>query len=186
MQNAKVKCLCEAAIMLALAQVLSYIKIEPLPSGGSIDLAMVPIIFFCFRYGLAWGTGVGFVYGLMQYFLGNGIAISWTTMIADYLVAYTLLGAGAGFFHGKKGGIYLGTVIGTFLRFLYSFVVGATVWAEYMPEEFLGMAMTNEWVYSFLYNMTWALPDAILCVVAFTLLQRPLRKYFACADLNQA
>lgn len=47
MQHEKVKRLCEAALMLAMAQVLSYIKIEPLPNGGSIDLAMLPIIFFC-------------------------------------------------------------------------------------------------------------------------------------------
>ena len=79
-----------------------------------------------------------------------------------------------------------GTVVGTALRFLSSFIVGATVWAAYMPEEFLGLPMTNEWVYSFLYNMTWALPDAILCVIAFALLQKPLRKYLTCADLRNA
>lgn len=186
MQHEKVKRLCEAALMLAMAQVLSYIKIEPLPNGGSIDLAMLPIIFFCFRHGLGWGAGVGFVYGLMQYFLGNGIAISWTTMIADYLIAYTLLGVGAGLFRGRNKGYFAGTVVGTALRFLSSFIVGATVWAAYMPEEFLGLPMTNEWVYSFLYNMTWALPDAILCVIAFALLQKPLRKYLTCADLRNA
>ena len=40
----QIRMLCEAAIMIALAQVLSYIKLMELPNGGSLTPAMFPII----------------------------------------------------------------------------------------------------------------------------------------------
>lgn len=176
--QSKTRILCEAAIMIALAQILSYVVIFRLPNGGSIDCAMLPIIWFAVRHGLKWGAGIGFVFGVLQYVLGNGIAIDWTTMICDYMVAYTLLGVGAGLFHGKKNGVYLGTLAGGALRFLAHFVVGAIVWGKWMPETFLSMPMTNEWVYSFLYNITYMLPSVVVVLVLFKLLQKPMAKYF--------
>lgn len=186
MKHAKVKMLCEAAIFIALAQILSYIKLFEFPNGGSVDCAMLPIILFAVRYGAGWGTGAGLVYGLLQYLLTNTFSIDWTTLIADYFIAYALLGLGAGLFRGRKYGVYLGTVVGGCLRFAAHFVVGAIVWGKYMPDSFFGMTMTNEWFYSFLYNISYMLPDIAICLVIFLLLYKPLRKYFTCADLQQS
>ena len=44
--NKKTRTLCEAAIMIALAQILSYIRLYEFPNGGSIDVAMLPILVF--------------------------------------------------------------------------------------------------------------------------------------------
>ena len=185
MRNNKIRMLCEGAVFLALAQILSYIKLYEFPNGGSIDCcAMLPIVLFAVRWGAGWGTLVGFVYGLLQYFLGNGIAIDWTSMIADYLIAYLLLGLGAGLFHGRKYGVYLGAVCGGVLRFLAHYVVGAVIWGKYMPESFFGMTMTSPWFYSFLYNVSYMLPDIILVVILFAVLYKPLNKYFTCEDLK--
>ena len=92
MDHKKIKMMCEAAMLLAFAQILGYLRVYEFPNGGSVDAAMLPIILFAVRYGVGWGTLVGFAHGVLQYFLGNGIAIDWTTMIADYLIAYALLG----------------------------------------------------------------------------------------------
>lgn len=186
MKHSSIRIICEAAILLALAQILSYIKLYEFPNGGSIDCAMVPIILFAVRYGASWGTGVGFVYGAMQYFFANGISIDWTTIICDYFIAYALLGLGAGLFRGRKYGVYCGTLCGGFLRFLAHLVVGAIVWGKYMPPEFFGLTMTNPWFYSLLYNGSYMLFDITICIVIFSLLYRPLRKYFTCADLRAA
>ena len=43
--------LCEGAIMIALAQILGYLKLYELPQGGSITLSMLPIFLFCSRWG---------------------------------------------------------------------------------------------------------------------------------------
>lgn len=50
-QHRSVRALCEGAIMVALAQILAYLKLYELPQGGSITLAMVPIFFFAVRWG---------------------------------------------------------------------------------------------------------------------------------------
>lgn len=184
MKQNNIRIICEAAVLMALAQILSYIKLYEFPNGGSIDCAMIPIILFAVRYGAGWGTGVGFVYGAMQYFFANGISIDWTTIICDYFIAYALLGLGAGLFHGRKYGVYYGTLCGGFLRFLAHLAVGAIVWGKYMPPEFFGITMTNPWFYSLLYNGSYMLPDILICGVIFALLYRPLRKYFTCADLR--
>jgi thiamine transporter len=186
MKHSKVRGICEAAILIALAQVLSYIKIYELPNGGSIDCAMLPIILFAVRWGWAPGLGAGFVYGILQYILGSGFAIDWTTIICDYMLAYAVLGLGAGFFKGKKYGVYWGSIVGGALRFVVHFVIGATVWGKWMPDEFFGMSMTSPWFYSLLYNGSYMLPDIVIVVILFALLYHPLKKYFTGTDLQKA
>ena len=58
------------------------------------------------------------------------------TIVLDYLVAYTLLGFGAGLFKNKP---YVATVVGSFLRFVAHYFSGALIWGEWMPESFLKM-----------------------------------------------
>ena len=41
----RLKCLCEGALLVALAQVLGYLKLYELPTGGSITLGLLPIFF---------------------------------------------------------------------------------------------------------------------------------------------
>ena len=68
--------LCEGAILIAIAFILSYVEISPaLIGGGAIGIAMFPIILFAIRHGAVWGTLAGFVYGITQYLEGNGLAI---------------------------------------------------------------------------------------------------------------
>lgn len=181
--NSKTRTLCEAAMLLAVAQVLSYINFSRMPDGGSITFAMVPVVLFGVRHGFKWGALAGFVYGLMQYFIGGGISIDWTTMICDYLIAYTLLGAGAGVFHRKQFGVFYGTLLGGGLQFLSSYLVGVFIWGQWMPEEFLGMTMTTPWIYSFIYNIIWAGPCIVLALLAFGVSYKALRKYYTGADL---
>ena len=90
----------------------------------------------------------------------------------------------AGLFRGKNWSIFAGTVVGSAARFLVHYVVGATIWAEYMPEEFFGMTMTTPWFYSLLYNGFYMVIDMILCLVIFGLIYIPLKKYLTGADLR--
>ena len=81
-QHRSVRALCEGAIMVALAQILAYLKLYELPQGGSITLAMVPIFFFAVRWGWKKGLGCAFVFGLLQLLLDGGFAIGWQSMLA--------------------------------------------------------------------------------------------------------
>ena len=70
-------------------------------------------------------------------------------------------------------------------RFLVHYVVGATIWAEYMPETFFNMTMTTPWFYSALYNGAYMLPDMlILLVIGVVLLKTPAKKYVLGEDLK--
>ncbi len=160
----------EAAMMVALAVLLDYLVLYRLPDGGSITLKMVPIVFFAVRYGCGWGFLVGLIFGGLNYIVGNGIAIDWTTIICDYFLAFGLLGFGAGLFRGRKLSAVWGSLVGGLLMFASSYFVGVFVWGKWMPEEFLGMHMTTPWIYSLLYNGTWALPSIILAILVFVLL----------------
>ena len=183
-QHRSVRALCEGAIMVALAQILAYLKLYELPQGGSITLAMVPIFFFAVRWGWKKGLGCAFVFGLLQLLLDGGFAIGWESIIGDYLLAFAVMGF-AGLFKGKKNGIYWGSLLGTFLRFLVHYVTGATLWAEYMPDEFFGMTMTSPWIYSALYNGSFLLLSLVLTLVVVAILQKPLGKYLRAEDLQK-
>ena len=54
-QKLPLRALTEGAVLVAVAQILSYIKLWEMPWGGSVVLAMVPMILFAVR----WGVGPG-------------------------------------------------------------------------------------------------------------------------------
>lgn len=180
-----VRSLCEGAIMVAAAQILSMIKLWEMPWGGSVVLAMVPMILYAVRWGLGPGLLAGFVFGVLQFMFDGGFAIGWQSIIGDYLLAFTALGL-AGLVRGKRFGIYCGTVIGGAARFLVHYIVGATIWAAYMPEEFFGLTMTTPWFYSLLYNAAYMGPNILVTLVIFALLYRPMKKYLTGQDIQQA
>ncbi|MBQ2145455.1 MAG: energy-coupled thiamine transporter ThiT [Oscillospiraceae bacterium] len=183
-KNLTLRALTEGAIFVALAQVLSYLKLWEMPWGGSVVLAMVPIVLYAVRWGIVPGLLAGFVFGILQFVFDGGFAIGWQSIIGDYLLAFTAIGLAGLVKREKNGAIYTGTVIGGLARFLVHYVVGATIWAEYMPEEFFGMAMKSPWFYSLLYNIAYMGPNIIITLVIFLILNKPLGKYIRGEDLK--
>ena len=171
--------LCEGAILIALAEILSFLPFYKFPWGGSIDLAMLPIIVLCVRWGFGPGMLAAAAHAILQTLFEGGIAIGWQSILGDFLIAYMILGV-AGFFKGK---FVPATLVSCTARFLVHYVVGATVWAEYMPEEFFGMTMTTPWLYSALYNGAYMLPDMLMVLIAGLLLMKtPAKKYLLGQD----
>ena len=109
--HSQIRALTEGAIMVALALVLSFVKLYELPNGGSLTPAMFPILLYALRFGLLKGLGAGFVFGLLQLIFDGAYAWGWQSMLLDYLLAFTPLGL-AGLFKGKAWGIFPGTVLG--------------------------------------------------------------------------
>ena len=167
----KLRALCEGAIMVALAQVLSMLKIWELPQGGSVTLGMLPIFVYCARWGFGPGMLASTAYAALQLIFDGAYAWGWQSMVGDYLVAFAVLGV-AGLFSRSRYAVFLGTVAGCIARFLVHYVVGATVWAEYMPDEFFGMTMTTPWIYSALYNGCYMLIDMVLILIVVFILYK--------------
>ena len=174
--------LCEGAIMVALAQILSYIKLMELPNGGSLTPAMFPILLFALRWGLKDGLLAGFVFGLLQLIFDGAYAWGWQSMLLDYLLAFTPLGL-AGLFKGKAWGIFPGTVLGCAARFVIHYISGVTIYRIAAPTEVLGTVFDNPELYSLVYNGSYMLPNTVLALVIAALLYVPMKKYYAGHDL---
>ncbi|MFQ9411277.1 MAG: energy-coupled thiamine transporter ThiT [Evtepia gabavorous] len=136
MRNRKLQMLCEGAILVALAQILQYAQAVGDALGRVHHFGDAAHFLFAVRWGTRWGLVAGFAYGLLQVMFDGGFAISWQSILGDYLVAFTVLGlAGLGERQGK--GDFPGDGPGGAARFVVHWVVGATVWAMYMPDAFL-------------------------------------------------
>lgn len=183
MRNEKVRMLCEGALCIAMSVVLSYVKLDVGPSGGSINATMIPLVLFAIRWG--WGVGAGLVFGTLKYFLGEGFVISWVSILFDYSVAYAFVGF-AGVLKGKANTAWLAALMGCAARFVVHYLSGVTVYAEWMPEEFLGMTMTTPFFYSFLYNLFYMLPSTVITLVGVFALSMvaPIRKWLEGSDLK--
>lgn len=163
-----------SAIFIALSTVLSMVKIYEPPLGGGVTLfSMLPIVMISCLFGIKWGLGVSFLYGLIQMGLSFAEVMSWGltpwVLVAvyafDYVVPYFLLGF-AGIF-AKKGyvGILIGTALVLALRFVCHFCTGVfifDVWCEW----------DNVWLYSLCYNGAYMSPELIITTLGAAVLFR--------------
>ncbi len=193
MKNTKLRTLAEGAIMVALATVLSFIKVYKLPWGGSITLlSMLPIVIFSLRHGAVKGLGISFVYSLIQ--LGQGIILdglfAWGLtpvmligcIMLDYILAYTGLGV-AGIFKNKGlTGQLIGISIAILIRLLCHFLSGVVIFAS-MGMLWEGFYTENSWIYSIIYNASYMLPELIFTLIgAVALLKVPQTKKIILAE----
>lgn len=177
--------------MLALAVVLNYLSkmiFANMPQGGSISLAMFPLLLYVHRWGVGSGLLVGFAYGLLDMLIDGGYAWGWQSMLMDYMVAYTALGLG-GFFRGKAWGIFPCVALGCAGRFVVHHISGITLYRILVPTAVEGLeslgAIANPHVYSALYNGVYMLPNTLIALALAALLYAPLKKYFAGNDLRK-
>ena len=159
--------ICEAAISVALALVLSYIKIDIGAQGGSLNFTMIPLVLFAVhRGGVKWGIGAGMIFGILKFIFAEGFAITWQSILLDYVLAYGAVGL-AGVFHGKKGvhGYLLGALLGSVARFIIHYISGVTIYAEYAGATYLGVSTPSPWIFSLIYNGFYMLFNTIAAVV---------------------
>lgn len=163
--------LTESAIMIALATILSLLKLVDLPYGGSVTLAsMLPILLIAYRYGTAWGMLTGFVHGAIQLildpsalsYISGALSIA-ATIILDYLLAFAIIGLGGLFrkwIRRQNAALLTGAVFTGFLRYLCHVIVGCTVWAG------LSIPTAGALTYSFVYNATYMIPEILVVALA--------------------
>lgn len=178
MTNTKTIKLVEGAVMVALALVLSFIKVFKLPWGGSITLlSMLPIVIYSIRNGLKWGMLVSVVYALLQMFIDLGEVVSWGltataligTLLLDYVLAFSVLGL-AGIFRNKgiAGGI-AGIAVAVFLRYAFHVVSGSVIFHS-AGAIWEGFSTENSWIYSLLYNGAYMLPEMVFTLIGAVIL----------------
>lgn len=175
MRDTRLRALVEGAVCVALAYALSFLKIKLWFQGGSIDLVMVPLLVFAYRRGCGWGLIAGAVFGTIKCFFAGGFAWGWQSILLDYTVAYAMMGL-CGLFKGRKWGLPVGSLVACAARFGIHFLSGVTIYKILEPTELFNATYTSPALYSFVYNITYMLPNTILAVVLVILLQKPLSR----------
>ncbi|MBQ8475128.1 MAG: energy-coupled thiamine transporter ThiT [Clostridia bacterium] len=165
--------LTESAMMIALATVLSFLKLANLPYGGSITIAsMLPIVIIAVRYGVPWGLFTGIVHGTLQLIIDPSPLSYFTSpaslaaiIIIDYIVAFGVIGVcgAARKISNPSTSLCTAAFVAGLLRYVCHVVSGATVWAG------LSIPTSAALLYSFAYNATYMLPETLvlMCTAYF-------------------
>lgn len=172
--------LAYAAVCIALSFVLSYIKLE-FAYGGSITLAScIPLILYAYAFGTKRGLLAGFVYALLQF-----IQAPWAYHVVQVLLDYPLPfmaicmpGLFRKILGDRKLALWLGLIAYYVLRLachvgsgIYFFNMG---WVSQLP--FFGSveasAELGAFTYSFLYNVFYIVPDAVIAAIVLFIMQQ--------------
>lgn len=177
----------EAGVMIALAKILSFIKLFEMPMGGSVTLAsMAPILFFAIRWGWKKGLLVGLVYGLVDYLLG-GYTVHPLQVLLDYPLAYMMLGF-AGLQRASESDSFFShlpsLILAVALRLAMHVLSGCVFYSTIdfteagasLTQAFTLSNMGAGFAYSLQYNGAFLGADFLLCLVVLALAWQPLRK----------
>ena len=173
-KNKTVYRLVESAIFLALGFILSFLKVEIMPSASVSLVSMLPVIILAYKYGTTWGLFCGLIHGLLQMVEG-GIDTPPTqnfisylgVILLDYLLAFALLGlAGLVRKVSKNPSVAISVccAVGIFSRFVCSYLSGVIIWGVYAPEG------QSPWLYSFIVNGTKFGVEMVLTIIVASIL----------------
>ena len=171
MRNKKVLVMAECAVMVALAFVLSNVRLWKMHLGGSVTLcSMLPIMFIGVKHGPLTGLGCGALYSMTQLFQGivegdvSAQSMSFGVLVVcvlfDYIVPFTVLGLSGVFGKGGRLPILSGMSLAVGMRFVCHYLTGVTIWGQWTPDGW------SSWIYSAAYNGGYLLPDLAICLVS--------------------
>ena len=169
-----VRALCEGAVMVALATILSLIRLFSLPQGGSINLAMLPLFIYCWRWGWKESILTTFAFGLLQIVVDGAYGWGLICILFDYILAFGVLGVASLF---MRKNMYVGVTVACLLRFACHFTSDITAFRLLAPTELFNTTFTNPYLYAAAYNGSFIAIDLVLILVILTLLRKPLSRY---------
>ncbi len=202
----KTKRLALSGILIAMATVLSFIKVFEWPFGGSITAAsMLPLAMLGYTYGVKWGLAVGLVHGVIQAVTGATMSSAFAGQtpgavaaicLIDYFIAFSVIGL-SGLFKGRVRNhtvaFALGTAFAVFLRYICHVASGYIFYKSY-ADWFFGEVMANNFsamlvekcspnllglIYSLIYNAAYMMPELVittLCAVLLITLVPPVKR----------
>ncbi len=165
--------ICEIAVFSSLAIVLDYVcgLIKIGPNGGSINIAMLPILIVSYRWKAKGGLISGLLVGTIQLIWASSI-INPIQAILDYVLSYTVIGLSGLFYHNidnlkkfKKNLILIiGAIISILIRLCIATISGIVFWQ-------------TPFTASLIYNISYLLPSGAICIVLLIILINVLSYY---------
>ena len=151
--------IAKAAVCMALAYVLSMIKLFSMPQGGSVTLvSLFPLILFAVAYGPLEGLLVGFAYGLLQLLI-DPYVIHPVQLLVDYPVAFgavVMAVVGAKLPVHERLKLPMAALFGYLGRFVMAVLSGVVFFAEYAGDQAV-------LAYSLVYNISYLGIEALAC-----------------------
>lgn len=156
-----------SGLMLAMAVILTAFPFYRMPNGGSVTLGgMLPLFFISFAYGPEVGMLAGFAYSLMNLVMAPYI-LHPVQVLFDYPLPFMALGLAGCFPRHHMAGITAAVAV----RLFFHFLSGVVFFGSYAP------AGTSIYLYSFLTNLTYLLPNLVICLVFYRLL--PVERFLS-------
>lgn len=156
-----------SGLMFAMAVILTAFPFYRMPNGGSVTLGgMLPLFFISFAYGPEVGMLAGFAYSLMNLVMAPYI-LHPVQVLFDYPLPFMALGLAGCFPRHHMAGITAAVAV----RLFFHFLSGVVFFGSYAP------AGTSIYLYSFVTNLTYLLPNLVICLVFYRLL--PVERFLS-------
>ncbi len=186
----------EIAIFTALAFGLDFLQggifKGVFPNGGSIGIAMLPILVLAYRRGFLSALICGILLAFLQCFGGvYAISSSWYNVLfqilLDYILAYPVVAIAGLFYKPFKNAeskkdqtkyILIGSILGGLAKFLTHFLSGCIFWANY---DFAGGPV----LYSIVYNGAYMLPNIILSSLILVIMNLKAHNIFVVKEVSK-
>ena len=168
------------AMYVALAVALDIFKESiaflDMPQGGSVNIALIPVVLAAFHLGPLWGMATGAIWMLVSFIiipptLASGYAL--LGFLLDYVVPSIIIG-GASFIFIKKSNLWTmeaGIVITMLIRMLSLVISGAFAW----PGDYAAGSLAA-WIASAQYNLPYSIATMVMLMVVTPLLYRLFAK----------
>ena len=157
-----VKQLVFCAVSIALATVLSNIKLFHFPTGGSITLlSMLVICLPGYFFGLGAGLMSAVAYGTLQ-LLVDPYVLYPMQLVIDYILAFGALGL-SGLFTNAKAGLIKGYIVGFLGRYVFVVISGWIFFGSYAWEGWGALT------YSLVYNGIYIFAEAIVTIIILSI-----------------
>ncbi len=209
MSKFNVRVLAEIAIFAAIGFVLDILQggiwKGAFPNGGSIGIAMVPVLIISYRRGFGPGLLCGLILSLVQmlggiYVINSGSLSGWKGTVGpfiqvmlDYVLAYTVVGF-AGLFAplynkaNSKGiklcWIIVGSSVGALLKYMMHVMSGIFFWPGSDVEIFGHSVHVGSLAYSYVYNGLFCIPNWIICTVIMVLIALYYPKFINAENIS--
>ena len=165
--------LCSISVVLDIVK--KFIPFLNLPSGGSINISLIPIMVASFTLGLKEGMVCSFLSYLISFALGlNNIFLSIPQYTLDYLLPGVCVGGCSIFYKNKKIiEMELGIIISMFLRTTSIVISGAYYWLSSTTIA----GSLESYIGSIVYNVPYAVITMIVLMISVPIIVKVANKY---------
>lgn len=186
------KSIAFAAIFIAMASALQFVRLFRLPQGGSITLgSLAPLAIYSYMFGWKKGVLACFLFGVIQSFIDPFI-VHPLQYFLDYPLAFSMIGL-SGAFKNKKCNISgmsengilkpvyaisFGFGIGIFVRYICHVMSGIVYFGAYAAEGYSAV----KW--GIVYNL-FAFADGLIALVAIIAFMANWKAYSKAMKISQ-